>query len=82
MRGDRGVAAIVQVVVILLGIGLVLAAALSFDLNRFSALFYAGLGAILLSVGGIARISILGATVTGSAGLIMILLATFGPSVL
>jgi hypothetical protein len=83
MRGlQRGVAGIMPVAAALLGLALFLGAAFTYQASPFEALFIAGLGAILLGVGGVARVSIPAATICGSAGFVMILVAVGAPSIL
>jgi hypothetical protein len=62
-----------------LGLGLFVASALVFAASPREALFLAGLGALLLGVGGIARVSIAGGVVVGSAGFVMLVLGTIVP---
>lgn len=54
------------------------AAALTFSSSPYEALFLAGLGSIVLGIGGVARVSIPAAAITGSAGFVMLMVAVFG----
>lgn len=60
------------------GLVMLAAAALTFSSSPYEALFLAGIGCIVLGVGGVARVSIPAAAITGSAGFVMLLVAVFG----
>ena len=62
-----------------LGLLLFVASALVFAASPREALFLAGLGALLLGVGGVARVSIVGGAVVGSAGFVMLMVGTILP---
>lgn len=63
----------------IIGLAMIVAAALVYSVSPYEALFLAGLGAILLGVGGVARVSIPGAAVVGGAGFVMIMVAALAP---
>ena len=72
-------AILVRVLPVFLGMILFVAAAFTYSpAAPFGALFLAGMGALLLGL-GVGQVSIAGAAVSGSAGFVMLVIASIGP---